>query len=194
VLGNKLMYIIMIKNKISLLLTITLIAFHLISNAQKSEMVPNYGFGFGFSVTQIQKDFGLGLNIISPYFANHKIALRIKGNMMFNENIQESSTTWTPYSNVSLGIIGVGGMVGGNVRLYGEGGMIGLFPSKEFSDKEFVMGGYGQLGFEFFLSNGCNYFIEIGGVGTGANAEKIENKPFYSNGLLVGAGFRMFMK
>ena len=69
-----------------------------------------------------------------------------------------------------------------------------LLPSKELSNNDFVMGGYGLLGFEFFVSKGFNYYIEIGGAGTGARAEKLINKPIYSNGFLIGIGIRVFFK
>ncbi|MBC8485793.1 MAG: hypothetical protein H8D45_07100, partial [Bacteroidetes bacterium] len=77
------------------------------------------------------------------------------------------------------------------IRLYGEGGIISLFPSDEFSSEEFVFGGYGLFGFEFYMNSRSNYFIEIGGVGTGATADNITNEPIYSNGLLISTGFRI---
>ena len=36
-----------------------------------------------------------------------------------------------------------------------------------------------------------NYFIEMGGVGTGAIAEKSIGKPIYSNGFLLSVGLRV---
>jgi hypothetical protein len=76
------------------------------------------------------------------------------------------------------------------MRLYGEGGVIVLFPSSEFSSESEVLGGYGLFGFEFFFSHQSNYFIEIGGIGTGAVADKASGKPIYSNGLLINVGLR----
>ena len=162
--------------------------------AQTQDMAINNGIGFGFQLSQFQRDFGLGLSITGQYFGYDKIAVRLRGNLMFNENVQNATTTWTPYSNLSLGLIGVGGKVGDFIRLYGEGGIIGLKPSNEFSTQNFVFGGYGLFGFEFFMNNSSNYFIEIGGVGTGAKADKIVTKPIYSNGLLISAGFRIHLK
>ena len=101
--------------------------------------------------------------------------------------------TWTPYSNVSLGIMSVGGYLTDFLKLYGEGGVIGILPSNRFSTKDVAMGGYGLFGFEFFMQNGFNYFIEIGGIGTGATADKIATKPIYSNGLSVSTGFRVVL-
>lgn len=154
----------------------------------------NNGFGFGFQLNQYQRDFGIGLNITSPYFDIPEMAVRLRGNLMFNEYVQNQVTKWTPYFNASLGLIGGVGKIGDYIRLYGEGGMILLFPSELFSSDQVIFGGYGLFGFEFFMSNSPNYFIEIGGVGSGAIADKIANQPIYSNGLSVSVGFRMTLK
>jgi len=164
-------------------------------NTLKAQEMPiNRGLGLGFQLSQFQRDFGIGLNFTSPYFANEKIAVRLKGNLVYNENIQNSITKWTPYSNLSIGLVGASGKIGDYIRLYGEGGILGLLPSNEFSSNQFEFGGYGIFGFEFFMNNTSNYFIEIGGVGTGAIADKIVYKPIYSNGLLISTGFRMHLK
>ena len=113
---------------------------------------------------------------------------------MFNENVQNGTTTWTPYSNVTLGVIGVAGYVANFIRLYGEGGVIALFPSEDFSSENVILGGYGLFGFEFYMTSMSNYFIEIGAVGPGATADKIVNEPIYSNGLLISTGFRIQLK
>lgn len=147
--------------------------------------------GIGLQLNQYQKDFGLGVNLTSPYFAYNKVAVRLRANLMFNEHIKNNETRWTPYSNISLGLIGVAGKVGNYIRLYGEGGVICLFPSNEFSSEDFVFGGYGLFGYEFYMNGNSNYFIEIGGVGTAAKADNITNEPIYSNGLLISTGFRM---
>ena len=41
------------------------------------------------------------------------------------------------------------------------------------------------------MNKSINYFIELGGVGTGAKADKIAFKPIYSNGFLIDVGFRV---
>lgn len=157
-------------------------------------MPVNKGLGFGLQLSQFQRDFGIGLNFTTPYFAKEKIAVRLKGNLMYNENVQNSITQWTPYTNLSLGLVGVSGKIGEYIRLYGEGGILGLIPSNKFSSNQFEIGGYGLFGFEFFMKKNCNYFIEIGGVGTGATEDKIVLQPIYSNGLLISSGFRMQLK
>jgi len=178
--------------KKNLSLAFALIASIITLKAQEKPI--NSGFSFGFQLCQFQRDFGLGLNLTSQYFAKEKIAVRLKGNLMYNENVQNSITIWTPYTNLSFGLIGASGKLGEYIRLYGEGGVIGLFPSNEFSSKQFEFGGYGLFGFEFFMNNSNNYFIEIGGVGVGATQDKIALQPIYSNGLLISTGFRLQLK
>lgn len=170
---------------------LALIVFGLIGVANGQEEKISNKFGMGFQLNQYQNDFGLGLNMTSPYFAHNRIAVRLRGNLMANEHVKNNETIWTLYSNISLGLIGVAGKVGDFIRLYGEGGIVGLFPSDEFSSEEFVFGGYGLFGFEFYANSKSNYFIEIGGIGTGATADNITNKPIYSNGLLISTGFRI---
>ncbi len=173
-----------------LIILITLISFNSnIYSLEKSGI--NNNFGIGFQIGQIQDDFGFGLNITSPSFLQDKIAFRLRGNMSWFEHIDGIETAWTPYTNLSIGIIGVGGNLNEFIRLYGEGGVILLFPNDKFSSESMKNGGYGLFGFEFFHTPNFNYFIEIGGVGTGANANKIPFNPIYSNGLLINAGLRV---
>jgi len=54
-----------------------------------------------------------------------------------------------------------------------------------------VLGGYGLFGFEFKIAPRFAYFIELGAVGTGATADKIESKPVYSNGFLTSVGLKI---
>ena len=177
--------------KNSLTLACLLLLLGLNSNAQDS--TSKNGMGFGFHLLQYQDDFGMGVNLVSPYFVNQKIGIRLKANLMYNQNVIDGITEWIPYANVSLGIIGLGGYVSERIRLYGEGGVLLLFPPDKLSSQNVEVGSYGLFGFEFFFSDLGNYFIEIGGVGTGAKADKIEASPIYSNGLTIGVGLRYFL-
>ena len=151
----------------------------------------NHKLALGFHLNQNQQDFGFGLQITTPYFANRKVAVRLRGSLMWNQHLNdESITVWSPYSNMSLGVVGIGGEVASFLRLYGEGGVVIMFPSSDFSTKSYQFGGYGLFGFEFFMDSNNSYFIEIGGIGTGAVADKVVGKPIYSNGMLINVGFR----
>lgn len=175
--------------KIGILFSTILVAFQM--SAQEGL---NTNFGIGGQVGQLQNEFGVGLNLTSPYFANQKTAVRVKANMVWHEHLNSNSVaTWTPYSNVSAGLVQSVGEVNNFLRIYGESGAIWLFPSSEFSSKSIQFGGYGLFGFEFFFDEHFNYFLEAGGVGTGAKADKIEGSPIYSNGFLINVGVRLQM-
>ena len=173
-------------------ITSTLALFFLLFTANAQEAKLNSGTGFGLQLGQHQRDFGAGLNVTSPYFLNERLALRLRGNLQYHEHAKGDETIWSAYSNASVGVIGVVGNVG-DIRLYSEGGVIGLFPSESFSSESSRFGGYGLFGFEFFFNNRGNYFIEIGGVGTGAKADKLPGKPIFSNGLVISTGFRFHL-
>ena len=156
-----------------------------------AQQTPNTGFSVGFHLGQYQDDFNVGLNFTSPYFAGDYMAVRLRTNLMYHQHIDGLSTTWSPYANLSLGLIGVGGVIAERIRIYGEGGVVTIFPSSEFSNESFELGGYGLFGFEFFMSEFMNYFLEVGAVGTGARADRLAFNPIYSNGLLISSGFRI---
>lgn len=158
------------------------------------EAFVNNGFGFGIQLNEYQSDFGLGLNVSSPFFANERMAFRLRGNLMFNEHIQDEVTVMSPYSNVSIGVVGASGKVGNYIKIYGEGGILMLFPSSEFSSEQFVSGGYGLLGVELFMSRYSDFFIEFGSAGTGAKEDKIATQPHYSNGFIISTGLRLYLK
>lgn len=169
-------------------ISITMLLMTLQIQAQESL---NKKFGIGGQVGQYQREFGIGLNMTTPYFANEKMAIRLKGNLIWNEHLgNNSEITWSPYSNMSLGFVQSVGEINNFVRIYGEGGAIWLFPSSKFSSKSIQFGGYGLFGFEFFFDKHLNYFLEAGGVGTGARADKIVGNPIYSNGFLINVGIR----
>lgn len=152
----------------------------------------NKGVGVGYQLSQYQQDFGFGISASTPYFLKDKLAFRLKTNMMYHQNVLEENTIWIKYSNASFGLIGVSGMINEKIRLYGEGGIIGIFPSSKMSSQKAYFGGYGLFGFEFFFTNSGNYFIEIGGVGSEATANEIATRPIFSNGLTISTGIRFF--
>lgn len=172
--------------------TVLLISTVLFTEGKAQEETINKGFGYGMHLSQYQRDFGIGAQLTSPYFLKDRLAVRLRGNFMFNEHldVENDETTWTGYGNLTLGIVSVGGYVGEHIRLYGEAGAIVIFPNDEFSTKSTEFGFYGSFGFEFFSAPGSNYFIEIGGMGTGAHADAIPGKPIYSNGLMLSVGWR----
>lgn len=160
-------------------------------NGQTEKVSIGNGLGIGFQLSQYQNNFGLGINLNSPYFLYEKVGIRLRANIMYNEYVKNQETVWTPYSNLMLGLVSGRTKIADAICLYGEGGVVLLFPDDDFSSTSTEIGGYGLFGFEFYHANEFNYFIEIGGIGIGAIADKVENKPIYSNGLLINVGFRI---
>jgi len=137
----------------------------------------------------------MGLNITSPYFLHKSMAVRLRANMQFFQHIPATtptSTIWSPYGMLQLGLVGGDGVVKKNMRFYGEGGLVVIMPNDEFSANNTV-GGYGLFGFEFFLAKPISFHTEMGGMGTGGTAEKSVGKPIYANGFLTNVGARFLL-
>ena len=113
---------------------------------------------------------------------------------MWNEYLKDEEACCSPYGNLTLGVVVVAGQFAGFVKVYAEGGFVGLIPNSEYSSESFVPGGYGLLGFEFYPGKRTCYFIEAGGVCTGAKADDLPVTPFYSNGFLISTGIRFHIK
>jgi hypothetical protein len=156
-------------------------------------------FSYGFHLLNYQQDFGIGLQLTSPYIARGWLAFRGRANYQFNQHLNDvNETTWSGFGSYQLGVVGVAGMAGGFARFYAEGGVILLTPPVSISSNDIEFGGYGVFGFEFFMSTSPNvpvsYFIELGGMGVGAVADKVPGKPIYSNGFTISVGFRGYIK
>lgn len=148
-------------------------------------------FEVGFNINQYQRDFGVGVHFISPYFLQSKVAVSAGANFQWFEHFNTTETTWTPYQNFQLGLRGKNAIIENKLYIYGEGGIVTIFPNSDFSSKKTEFGGYGVFGFEFKPVSKFAYYLELGGVGTGAKADKVTNQPIYSNGFLTKVGFRI---
>jgi len=155
-------------------------------------------WSFGLNINQFQKDFGIGLQMTTPYFGK-KINASFRGayNFQYLEHLNAGNNiTWTSYRNAQLGIRFASNVVNDFFRYYGEAGGILIFPNEDFSSASSEPGLYGLFGFEFLFGQmkgtPRGYFIELGGVGTGAKADKVVHNPIYSNGFLIGVGLRFY--
>jgi len=153
------------------------------SNSNKIEI--------GFNISQYQKDFGIGLHVVSPYFMMKMVAIKAGANIQWFENSDGIETTLTTYQNIQVGMRSRSNLVSHGISVYGEGGVFIILPHRDFSSQSSVVGGYGVFGFEFRILPGFAYFIELGGVGSGATADKIAGKPIYSNGFLTNVGLKI---
>ncbi len=147
---------------------------------------------YGFQLQKFQDDFGVGFHILSPEFRNLRLNAKINLNWLEHSDNQDNQT-WTEYLNNQIGI-NYQRCITNRMNLYSEGGIVLLYPNSSFSDESVNFGGYGLFGFEFFFTENTNrnpsYFIELGGIGTGAVANKIVSNPIYANGFLISVGYR----
>ena len=113
------------------------------------------------------------------------------------ETVTENGTEWLPYQNIRLGVSSSAGSMCSCLRLYGEGGATLLILDPKISTEQMSFGGYGIFGFEFFMGSfehsNMSFFIELGGMGTGASANKLAAKPLLSNGFITSTGFRIYL-
>jgi hypothetical protein len=150
-------------------------------------------FRLGFQVTQLQGDFGLGLNLAIP-LPGKLPALRLAGTNHWLEAPTEAATTeWLAYQTLRLGVSGDGWPVGEQIQVYVEGGTLLIFPDEQMSGQQVLAGGYGIFGFEFFTgkARASSLFLEMGGTTAGNRAKRRPNIPAFGSGLLLSSGFRL---
>lgn len=157
------------------------------------------GPAMGFHLARLGGDPALGIELTSPYGAHGNLAVR--GSLDLAERQGYPSTapsemTSEAYGVAKVGLVGVGGLLAGCIRLYGEGGLLAAFPKKSFSSRSSELGGYGHFGFEFLIGPPsrprCSYFVELGTVGTRVRADRQVGRPFYLEGFSTGTGFRFY--
>ncbi len=151
----------------------------------------------GFSLETIQDDFGLELGVTTPYFAGEKMALRLRGGVAWANGIPDGKTKedWLLYTPIRIAFVGSWAFAANKVRLYSEGGSLAILSIQDVSSDTFSgIGGYGLFGFEFFASDHVpvTYFIEGGGMGTSAKADKMIADPSLANGFFASVGLRWY--
>lgn len=120
-------------------------------------------FSIGTGLVESGGDFGLQLNVATPWFAHGAVSVKAAGMMMY-----DASADWKTYWACKLGVVGGSFMSSANIRLYGEGGMLCVFPPAGNGTQEILFGGYGHFGFEFFIGDSAwipVYFMELGAGG-----------------------------
>jgi len=143
-----------------------------------------------FSLQEWGNEFGTGFQITSPWFWHEKTAVRLGGSALWKQD-----ANWATFYAFRLGLVGATFMRNEDIRLYGEGGFLFLFPSASFDSDPFAFGGYGHFGFEFFMPKASgplssSYFIELGTNGVGAKTDKGQ---LYLNGFSVSTGLRVYL-
>jgi hypothetical protein len=173
--------------KISICLLLSLIYL----SVKSQERVFNK-ISYGFQLVKFHEEFGFGVHLLSPEYKNLRISVKTNLNWLNHPDVQ-GNQTWTEFLSNQIGV-NYQICITNRINLYSEGGVVFLYPNSSFSDESLNFGGYGVFGFEFFFtentSRNPSYFIELGGIGTGAVANKIISNPIYSNGFLISVGYR----
>jgi hypothetical protein len=152
------------------------------------------GFSFGIELNSFAQDFGFGGRITSPNLA-HFIRLSAGGGVAWFPNAlpigPNPQDTWDAYYYGRLTIELTGPQLG-PVRTYAFAGAILLGVPKELSSTEIDIGGIGGFGFEFLISRLSSYYVELGALGTGAQADQLVDSPIFANGFLISVGSRFY--
>jgi hypothetical protein len=154
--------------------------------------IPGAGWTFGPEVLGLPGEFGVGLHFLTPGLFGENFRLKIGGsNQWLRGRLPgQDAQSRLGYTSIRLGIhisfpFGAKGLSG-----YSEGGVVETFPESRLSGRSFVLGGYGVFGLEFRMSRASASFVEFGGMGSGARAERLVGRPSYSRGFVVAAGLR----
>jgi hypothetical protein len=154
----------------------------------------------GFSVSRFQDDFGLGLEAATPSFANDSVRISASGGIAwYPHGIVGGDETWLRYGHASIRLEGGQRMPHLPIRLYGFGGPVFVISPANLSSTAVRVGGLGGFGFEFFFQRApgrdmhMSYYLEAGGIGTGATADAVPGSPIFANGFLMATGFRLHL-
>jgi hypothetical protein len=159
----------------------------------------NTGAAIGIALQRLQDDFGISASWTSPAFFQGKVRITADGGVAWFPHALTASgeEEWVPFGHSHV-VVESGQRVGrAPLRLYGFGGAMLIFRPDRLSNDVTAMAGIGGFGFEFFVSTDTrdspvSYFIEVGGVGSGARADNLLTKPFLLNGFLIRSGVRFY--
>jgi hypothetical protein len=163
-----------------------------------SSAATNEGFSVGWSIHRFQDDFAVGASASTPSMAARTLRITAGGGVAWYPHARNGAgdETWKIYGHTRL-VIEAGRRIQGTpLRLYGFGGPTLLFID-DLSNDKLAAGGVGGFGFEFFMPKAgrdgpVSYRIELGGIGTGARADRQTGAPIFANGLLIGAAMHFY--
>lgn len=148
---------------------------------------------FGYHLSQVQADFGQGVQIATPSFLMDAVQLKLSANQRYLDYDLEGRNLWSDFYTFSAGLGNSPTMISERIGLYGEGGVMMILPNNKFSTSDQNWGGYGLFGFNFYFYPGFSYFIEAGGIGSGARADRSDNQRIYANGFFMNVGFKLHL-
>jgi hypothetical protein len=140
-------------------------------------------------ISQVQNDFGFGAEIVSPRFLGDAFAVSATGKLNYLP-----AADWQAYGFGAVSLLAGITSPTPTSNLYGKAGLVAIVPSDEVAGYDVALGALGAFGFEFFFTEERrgSYYIELGGVGTGAEADARAGSPIYANGFLTNVGVRYY--
>jgi hypothetical protein len=154
-------------------------------------------FAVGFDIDSFSNNFGGGITLVSPHFLNDRLHVQASGGVAWVQGIKNGSsqTDWAPYGIFKVGIYGGNFIQDLPIRVYGGGGAVILAFNGSVDSTGVTVGGFGVAGVEFFVDKrrAEALFIEVGGMGTGASADKLQGSPIYANGFTASFGYKFYL-
>lgn len=126
------------------------------------------GIGVDYALVGRQNNFGISAALTSPWWFTNSFAFRANTEYFFPNAEQQNG-----FFVLDCSVMGGHIMQTANIRLYGGGGAVALFPMK--SDEPIgKVSGHGFLGVEYFFEKnpvGLSLYTEMGGGGFGFHAK-----------------------
>ncbi len=145
-------------------------------------------------------DFGFSAGVTSPYMLWGHLAITLDAGMDLRIGALESdpgARAFLPNWVFRAGLIGSSGIINGDMRLYGHGGVVFILPDARLSGATFTWGGFGAFGFEFFINPKdalpFSYFIELGSNGIVPIADLMVAHPSFLTGFATTVGLKMYL-
>lgn len=155
----------------------------------RPEGIPRTSVAVAPVISSYQNDFGFGAEFLSPNFAGGALAVSAAGKMHYL-----ATADWEPFFTGELSLLSGLFAPAPTHRLYGKAGLVAVFPTNDISEDDLILGALGAFGFEFFFNEDLqgSYFVELGGVGIGAEADRLPGSPVYANGFMTNVGVRYY--
>jgi hypothetical protein len=137
----------------------------------------------------------IGIDITSPAFLKKSLAVRIHASTNWLEWYKVQTDDWVTYPELAATLV-YNTRPSQRTRLFVEAGPFFLFPSRNFSEKNFEPGFKALAGAEMFITYGphltVSYFFGAGLAICNADAERLDNRPTYGDGFIFKNGLRCY--
>ncbi|HEY9045513.1 MAG TPA: hypothetical protein VIN08_06435 [Ohtaekwangia sp.] len=152
-------------------------------------------FSLGVSGGEFADNSWAGVEISSPGIFHNRVCFRLKGNMHWLEQYKARYNHWARFSTLAASVV-VYTNINERARWFFDVGPFFIVPQDKISDRKYTCGISGTGGVEVFVlhseQGNLSYHFGIGAGYAKGYADKLEDKPCYSNGLIFSNGFRFY--